>query len=227
MKRSATLLGNPVWNLIAFMIGLGLAWRLNWETRDLVWGLWLSSLVIGYLPIVIGILGGVNHTVINNHPMGWVIGLAGDYSFSHSSPSTLVDFTSSTRSFSRSSSRSRACRTSRSGRASMATCASRPLYWPWLIAAGIAERGMLAEAWRGTVPKQPGKAEPHPMAKAGFNPNRAYTNVIRMHLLLFFFAGVWFAGIEHFAIYAVVYAVYFFPWSFAKDWRAARKETAG
>ena len=39
-----------------------------------------------------------------------------------------------------------------------------------------------------------------------------YKNVIRMHLLIFFFAAVHFAKIENFAVYAVVYAVYFFPW---------------
>ena len=39
-----------------------------------------------------------------------------------------------------------------------------------------------------------------------------YKNVIRMHLLIFFFAGVAAMRLENFAIYAVVYAGYFFPW---------------
>ncbi len=39
-----------------------------------------------------------------------------------------------------------------------------------------------------------------------------YRNVIRMHLLIFFFAFVHSVGLESFAVYAVVYAVYFFPW---------------
>jgi hypothetical protein len=33
-----------------------------------------------------------------------------------------------------------------------------------------------------------------------------------MHLLIFFFAFAHFARLESFAVYAVVYAVYFFPW---------------
>ena len=33
-----------------------------------------------------------------------------------------------------------------------------------------------------------------------------------MHLLIFFFFGAHFLGLENFAVYAVVYAVYFFPW---------------
>jgi hypothetical protein len=36
--------------------------------------------------------------------------------------------------------------------------------------------------------------------------------VVRLHLLIFFFAAVHFAQLESFAVYAIVYAVYFFPW---------------
>lgn len=39
-----------------------------------------------------------------------------------------------------------------------------------------------------------------------------YRNVIRMHLLIFFFIVAHFARLENFIVYAVVYAVYFFPW---------------
>ena len=43
-----------------------------------------------------------------------------------------------------------------------------------------------------------------------------YKNVVRMHLLIFFFAFAHFMRLESFAIYAVVYAVYFFPWRLLK-----------
>ena len=39
-----------------------------------------------------------------------------------------------------------------------------------------------------------------------------YRNVVRMHMLIFFFAFAHFAGLDSFVVYAVVYAVYFFPW---------------
>jgi hypothetical protein len=39
-----------------------------------------------------------------------------------------------------------------------------------------------------------------------------YQNVIRLHLLIFFFAAAHFARLDHFLVYAVVYAAYFFPW---------------
>jgi hypothetical protein len=92
-----------------------------------------------------------------------------------------------------------------------------------LFAAAIAERGSLVKAWRGATKNEPGRDKPHPMAKPAFDPGGAYVNVIRMHLLIFFFAGASFAGLESFVVYAVVYAVYFFPWRFAKDWFATRK----
>lgn len=39
-----------------------------------------------------------------------------------------------------------------------------------------------------------------------------YQKVIRMHLLIFFFAFAHFMRLDNFAVYAVVYSVYFFPW---------------
>jgi hypothetical protein len=37
-----------------------------------------------------------------------------------------------------------------------------------------------------------------------------------MHLLIFVFAGVHFLEIESFLLFALVYAVYFFPWHMLK-----------
>ena len=39
-------------DLLAFTIGLGSAWILQWNTTDLVWSLWLGSLVLGYMTIL-------------------------------------------------------------------------------------------------------------------------------------------------------------------------------
>ena len=47
-----------------------------------------------------------------------------------------------------------------------------------------------------------------------------YKNVIRMHLLIFFFAGAGAMQLDNFAVYAVVYAVYFFPWREFKKQKA-------
>ena len=38
-------------DVLAFALGLGVARFAGWTTTDLVWSLWLSSLVVGVLPI--------------------------------------------------------------------------------------------------------------------------------------------------------------------------------
>jgi hypothetical protein len=43
-----------------------------------------------------------------------------------------------------------------------------------------------------------------------------YRNVVRLHLLIFFFAAASFAQLDNFIVYAVVSAVYFFPWRLLK-----------
>ena len=38
-------------DLLIFLAGLAFVWWAGWSTTELVWGLWLSSLVVGYLTI--------------------------------------------------------------------------------------------------------------------------------------------------------------------------------
>lgn len=45
-------------DIFAFILGISIAWFLEWETADLVWSLWLSSLVVGYLTIISTIASG-------------------------------------------------------------------------------------------------------------------------------------------------------------------------
>lgn len=44
---------------LAFCLGLALAWYTGWQTTDLIWSLWLSSLLIGFLTILLTIVGGL------------------------------------------------------------------------------------------------------------------------------------------------------------------------
>ncbi|TNC86682.1 MAG: hypothetical protein CSH37_03680 [Thalassolituus sp.] len=44
---------------LAFCLGLALAWYTGWQTTDLIWSLWLSSLLIGCLTILLTIVGGL------------------------------------------------------------------------------------------------------------------------------------------------------------------------
>ena len=84
-------------------------------------------------------------------------------------------------------------------------------YWPFLPSAFLAHRAAFL--------RKPLSLKPD--LSAGMLANRnsfgtlfsePYRNVIRMHMLIFFFFFAHFARLENFAVYAVVYAVYFFPW---------------
>src|SRR5436190_1754919 len=43
-------------DLLAFLVGLAVVWVRGWSTTDLIWSLWLSSLVVGYALIVWAVL---------------------------------------------------------------------------------------------------------------------------------------------------------------------------
>lgn len=225
----------------AFAGGLALAWFDQWNTTDLVWSLWLSSLVVGYSMLVWGIFGPVifigrkawterselPDTVkapaaagAGAYLLGGVFLLAfftvhfGLFHFVHSMflqaffpiGGPPLD-----------------------GRIPFANyLIVLERYWIFLPLAFLAER----QAFRFTPPSP---EPPDTSVKAadiearkkrnaqqgGMNGMMApYKNVVRMHLLIFFFAGAHFAGLDNFLVYAVVYAVYFFPW------RLLRRETA-
>lgn len=222
---------------LAFVGGLALAWGFDWQTTDLVWSLWLSSLVVGYAMIVWGIFGpaaflgakawqhrgelaGVpaGHAVLGGGALlvGGLFLLAfftvhfGMFHYVHSVfLGSFFPVTEGPRP---------------SQWATYAEVVRR--YWIFLPVAFIAER----QAFRLAPQPPPGPPDTAvtPEAIAARKARNAkknaamsgmmapYRNVVRMHLLIFFFAAAHFARLENFAVYAVVYAVYFFPWRLVK-----------
>ena len=86
---------------------------------------------------------------------------------------------------------------------------------------GLAERGAFhlhpvgppgTAVTPGTIAR--GKAMGDPMMAP-------YKDIVRMHLLIFFFAAAHFARLENFVVFAVVYAVCFFPWRLLRRGSAA------
>lgn len=218
---------------LAFAGGLSLAWLLDWKTADLVWSLWLSSLVVGYATILwfatehlrefvmrtradrspdagrgqllgVGlIVGGTLFTVafFTVHFGGFHLGHSVFLNIyfpimpgAHGGASWLgVD----------------------------AYVEVLRRYWIFLPVAFMAERrGFATSAGApvdGLMTDAAIRARKARDANSGHSGMMApYQNVIRMHLLIFFFAGAAFAKLDHFAVYAVVYAVYFFPWRLLK-----------
>ena len=204
--------------LLAFSLGLLAAALTGWDTTGLVWSLWLSSLTIGYLTIVLTIVrmmcNGAN-ALAKEIPaekaraaapalaiFGGLFLLAfftvhfGGFHWGHSI-FLNVFFPIH-------------------GGAAMqgAPVPSLADYWQvaqtgwWFIPlALIAER-------RKLFPKTTS-------GKIDDGLGAPYKNVIRLHLLIFFFAGASFSGAPAFLIYIVVYAVYFFPWDTLKKTKTA------
>lgn len=224
---------------LAFTIGLGMAWYFHWETRDLVWSLWLSSLVVGYAMIVWSIFGTgafiaasawKDRAVVQTSSKGPLVAggaimaaggfflLAfftvhfGGFHFVHSA--FLNSFFPIGPEYAR-------------GMPNLALYAEVfRRYWWFLPAAAIAERG--AFRWNPPEPAAPPDTSVAPedvarrlrQPKEGFTGMMApYKNVVRLHLLIFFFAAAHFAKLDNFFVYAVVYAVYFFPWRLVKGGR--------
>jgi len=218
---------------LAFGAGLAIAWFAEWETTDLVWSLWLSSLVVGYAMIVWTVTKTLREFIsgaVADRTSGETAPkLAGLGLLSFGALFMLAFFTVHFGGF-------------HLGH-SIFLSSFFPIhpgekitglflswdtyaevfrrYWIFLPAAFIAERAGFFSSDK-KPPKDDGAVTVEAIAKrkarnaAGGEMMAPYKNVIRMHLLIFFFAGASFAKLDSFIIYAVVYAVYFFPWKLLK-----------
>lgn len=229
-------------DLLAFGISLGVAYGLGWEARDLVWSLWLGSLVLGYL------------TLLSTLGAGAYCGLCAlrhkDFKKRYRWPAVLIGagiglfflgfFSLHFCGFHAGHSVFLQMFFPLPGVPSMGfgdAFINPPLLWAlvfrhllapyglFLIPAIIAERhyvfgpliravhmvsraGEMSAADAGRLAEAAGGED----RSMGDVMARPYRNVIRMHLLIFFFAACHFLKVQSFLVYAVVYSVYFFPW---------------
>jgi hypothetical protein len=183
-------------DLFAFAGTVVFATVLRWEARDVIWGLWISSLTVGYATIVSNIVRGVRQ-VLGGYKALAVVGALGAlafftvhfglFHFVHAvflnGFFPLVEDGDRFPHFLAMIARSAAS------------------FWP-LIAASFLSR--LSDIFPGS---------PAPSGKDSFAA--PYGNVVRMHLLVFVFAGLHMASLSRFAIVPVL-AAYFFPWKAAR-----------
>ena len=255
-RRGTASLGRRVLpDILAFAIGLALAYYLEWETTDLVWSLWLCSLVLGYTTILVTIAGGA-YILVNaaehfdpvrkyRRPvtlagMGGGLFILGFFSLHfcgfHAGHSVFLNQFFPIEGMPKDG----------FGAAFM----NPPLLWMlvfthliqpygiFIIPALIAERKhvikpltrafALVQTMRdgtNTINEIDIKAVSAQIKQQKFFHDmmgRPYINVVRMHLLIFFFAFSHFLNVDSFIVYAVVYAVYFFPWGEILDLRKRR-----
>jgi hypothetical protein len=253
-------------DILAFVTGLGAALVLGWRTSDLVWGLWLSSLTIGYATIlstigsglIIGkksldassLDGGSRNGIVVAGIFGGLF-LLGFFTF-HFGMFHMVHAIFLGLFFTPPGLAEKGSFDPFRGPIQIIGLLGDLIrnYWPMLVATLIAERAVVfgplfrALTYRpdpaeeplvpwaamehtvdseGDSSSQPKGASAHGSgyrlkhnAKLALNWGdpfaRPYANVIRMHLLIFFFAFAHAIKLDNLFVYAVVYAVYFFPW---------------
>ena len=213
---------------LAFLSGLALAWFGGWETKDLVWSLWLSSLMVGYAMIIWNIFGP-SSTLLRQARASEASPAARSFAGGAAIAGglfLLAFFTVHFGGFHFVHS------VFLNGFFPISTEGSRGFpgpelygqvfkdYWPFVLVAAVAER----QAFRlddptpvtSDISAATAVAGRKERAGGGDNMMAPYKNVIRLHLLIFFFAFASVAKLESFLVYAVVYAVYFFPWRMLK-----------
>lgn len=239
-------------DLVAFLIGLAVAWARGWKTTDLIWSLWLSSLVIGYALIVWAVL----QPALELLGLGWqhraeveesltpnsgkqialllAIALVGalfylaffttHFGFFHYIHSQLLlgmyplgdGFTTMNRS----------------------TFAEVLRRYSWALPSAFLAR-RYAFARRTFVPRESIGSGPEAISNGadGRPPRRPetaaesrvfgpYLQVMRMHVAIIAFGAVHAARRESFVVYALVYALNFFPWRLVRDRLGSRRATA-
>lgn len=230
-------------NILAFAISLTIAYFLKWEVSDLVWSLWLCSLTLGYLTLLSSLVAnaliGLNAVKKNDDfkkrriPViiaGSAAGLFMLIFFSIHFGAFHAGYSVFLQSFFPLD----GMPIDGFGRAFM----NPPLLWlmafqylikpygVFLIPTIIAERDHIFTPLYKTVYELHGRkvetfpsprgftdrifSNNHPLGRAMFQP---YINVIRMHLLILFFAFSYALKFDSFLVFATVYFVYFFPWS--------------
>ncbi|RDE25209.1 hypothetical protein DV711_06550 [Motiliproteus coralliicola] len=238
---AGTLVQRTRLDLVAFLVGLGIAYAMQWQTRDLVWSLWLCSLVLGYLTLLSAILAGavavirgasqpgVNRGVLL--PLLLAIGGGGLFFLAFFS-FHFGAFHAGHSVFLNSFFPIEGMPDDGFGDAFMNplllwTLTFEHLMVPYgifLLPAVLAERRHLLKPIIDAVrpeqdvadrelPETVQKPAEKRKSQMGDAMSRPYMNVVRMHLLIFFFAFCHFLALESFIVYAVVYSVYFFPWS--------------
>lgn len=239
-------------DMLAFALGLGLAYAFKWTTTDLVWSLWLGSLVLGYLTLLSAIAGGaylgscaLRQAETKNRTGLIVIGVLGGLFFLGFFSLHFCGFHAGHSVFLNAFFPIEGMPRQGFGEAFI----NPPLLWfltfkhlmaPYglfLIPAVIAERKHVfrpfTDAVRSVAPTPdadesavPGMESEKGGRSIGDVMKRPYLNVMRMHFLIFFFAFCHMLKLDSFVVYAVVYSVYFFPWGEIKALRAGKRTQA-
>lgn len=215
-------------DLLAFGIALLFAFHIKWETTDLVWSLWLSSLVLGYLTFFSAFGGAVYYVLAqreypeHRNPQDILIAATGGLFFLAFFSFHFGAFHSAHASFLSSFFPLEGLDKELKGLGlnplNLLSFVFQHLIFPYaffLAAVVIAERKhvfshLLKGIRAGSGLRNAEKNNSgNPLADIVLRP---YINVVRMHFLIFFFAFCHYFNTDDWFVFATVFAVYFFPW---------------
>lgn len=227
-------------NILGFIAGLTIAALLGWQTTDLVWSLWLASLVVGYLTLIASIVAGVIVGWVAIHHPGFEVRLRtkavlilllsaafllGFFSLHfcgfHAGHSVFLNHL-----FPLDGLPEEAFGDGFTNPLLLWRMVIGTLFAPYavfLIAVLLVEGDRILEpllrAWdairAGDVTPDMSDPGKHKAAVewGGRAMLRPYAAVVKIHILIFVFAGLDAAGVRDTMVsYALVYAAFFFPW---------------
>ncbi len=187
-------------DVVAFSVAIVSASVFRWEACDIIWALWVSSLCVGFTTIIVTIASKAKDPSSGPLALRILGGLGilaffvfhfGMFHFVHSMFLAAFFPLTNDDAF--------------SNIFSTGFVALR-LYWPFVLMSLLPKLPGLARQWSGSVKADAAFAQP-------------YANVVKMHILIFVFAGLHAAGLSRYAVYPVL-AFYFFPWRrFMKAYR--------
>ena len=184
-------------DLFAFAGTVACAMLFRWEARDVIWGLWISSLTVGYATIVSTIVRGVRQ-VLGRYRVLAIVGALGALAFFtvHFGMFHFVHAVFLNGFF--------PLIEEGDGFPNLLALVARSIasFWPLIIASFLSR---LSDIF---------PTSPAAMGKESFAA--PYANVVRMHLLIFVFAGLHMADLSRLAIIPVL-AAYFFPWKAVRE----------
>lgn len=239
-------------DFLAFATGLAVAYALRWTTTDLVWSLWLSSLVVGYGLIVWSIL----EPALELAGLGWMHRAEVEQSLTPTSGKQLAVmlavvlvggalylafFTVHFGGFHfiqsqfLLSSYPLGFAFHSMNRATFAEVVRR--YWGALPSALLARRHAFMQRTftREATPEQKSGASFVDQSAAKRSPmdelssSRVagpYLQVMRMHVVIILFGAIRAVHRESFLAYTLIYALYFFPWRLVRAMRRYRAASA-
>lgn len=184
-----------VWDFSAIGGGLLLGWYYEWEAKDLVWSLWLSSLLVGYAVLAVKLIfGALTQTIRAITGVQALIFFSIHFCLIHLLYAFFLNglfpITDPGQSLGPEAFKS-----------------ILMSHWLFIVAVGVSERGLFEKSETEVY------GPLHVLiANAGAGVFTPYHRLFRIHALILIFALLHLGNLESYPVYAGVYLIIYLPW---------------